>query len=152
MKLAEALILRADCQNKVGQLKQRLTSNARVQEGETPAETPQELLAELESTLKELETLIRKINRTNNVTTFQAGVTLADALAIRDVLTMKRNAYSDLVATATLRFDRYSRSEVKSVSVVNVVELQKTLDQLAKQHRELDTQIQALNWNTELIS
>jgi hypothetical protein len=36
MKLAEALMLRADCQNKVGQLKQRLIANARVQEGSPP--------------------------------------------------------------------------------------------------------------------
>jgi hypothetical protein len=47
MKLAEALILRADCQKRIAQLKSRLLVNAKVQEGDTPAETPQELITEL---------------------------------------------------------------------------------------------------------
>jgi len=34
MKLAEALILRADCQKRFEQLKARLLSNAKVQEGD----------------------------------------------------------------------------------------------------------------------
>ncbi|MEP7188497.1 MAG: hypothetical protein ABI901_04800, partial [Roseiflexaceae bacterium] len=36
MKVAEALILRADYQKRFEQLKQRLQQNARVQEGDTP--------------------------------------------------------------------------------------------------------------------
>ena len=40
MKLAEALVLRADCQRKVAQLKQRLERVMKVQEGEQPAEQP----------------------------------------------------------------------------------------------------------------
>ena len=43
MKLAEALILRADCQKRIAQLKSRLLVNAKVQEGDAPAETPREL-------------------------------------------------------------------------------------------------------------
>ena len=43
MKLAEALILRADCQKRIAQLKSRLLTNAKVQEGDAPAEPPQEL-------------------------------------------------------------------------------------------------------------
>ena len=37
MKLAEALILRADCQKRIAQLKSRLLVNAKVQEGDAPA-------------------------------------------------------------------------------------------------------------------
>ena len=36
MKLAEALILRADCQKRIAQLKGRLLVNAKVQEGDAP--------------------------------------------------------------------------------------------------------------------
>ncbi len=38
MKLAEALVLRADYQKRITQLKQRLLLVARVQEGDRPAE------------------------------------------------------------------------------------------------------------------
>lgn len=44
MKLAEALMLRADMQNRIENLRGRLMSNAIVQEGEECAEDPQELL------------------------------------------------------------------------------------------------------------
>jgi hypothetical protein len=49
MKLAEALILKADCQKKIEQLRIRLINNAKVQEEETPSEISEELLNELES-------------------------------------------------------------------------------------------------------
>lgn len=58
MKLAEALILRADYQKRIAQLQQRLIRSARVQEGEQPPEDPQELVTELETTTTELTRLI----------------------------------------------------------------------------------------------
>ena len=63
MKLAEALIRRADCQKRIAQLKGRLLTNAKVQEGDKPAETPQELIAELERVSAELFDLIKRINK-----------------------------------------------------------------------------------------
>jgi hypothetical protein len=62
MKLAEALILRADCQKRIAQLKSRLLTNAKVQEGDAPAETPQDLIVELERAASELLDLIKRIN------------------------------------------------------------------------------------------
>jgi len=47
MKLAEALMLRADIQKRIDQLKQRLLRNVKVQEGDRPAENPEALLSEL---------------------------------------------------------------------------------------------------------
>ncbi|MCD0167601.1 hypothetical protein IHN58_18320, partial [Deinococcus sp. 12RED42] len=44
MKLAEALIERADLQKRAAQLEERLVKNLLVQEGEAPAEDPQALL------------------------------------------------------------------------------------------------------------
>jgi hypothetical protein len=48
MKVAEALAHRADLQRRLEQLKQRLVKNARVQEGDLPAEVPGELQTEFE--------------------------------------------------------------------------------------------------------
>lgn len=150
MKLAEALILRADSQKRVEQLKQRLSTNARVQEGEAPAEDPKQLLSELDHLLRELETLVQKINRTNSSVQLQEGQTLSDALATRDILKLRRNAYANLAEAASVRHDRYTRSEVKFISTVDVSALQKIADDLSKQYRELDSKIQTANWNTEL--
>src|SRR5687767_12870064 len=137
MKLAEALILRADCQKRIGQLKSRLLANAKIQEGDAPAEIPQDLLVELGRVSMELLDLIKRINRTNSTAAFAGAVTISDALAERDVLTLQRAAYVELAQSAAISHDRYSRSEVKYVSTINVAELQKLSDELAKQYREL---------------
>ena len=150
MKLAEALILRADAQKHVAQLRQRLTRSARVQEGEQPPENPQELLVELESTIATLARLIRQINRTNSVTQVQDRI-LSDALAERDVLRLKRTAYDSLIEAAAASQSRYMRSELRYVSTVNVAELQQNRDRLSRDYRELDAQIQATNWAIDLI-
>ena len=66
MKLANALSLRSELQTRIRQLESRLDNNALVQEGESPAEDPMELLRELEEDYAQLEELIARINRTNS--------------------------------------------------------------------------------------
>ena len=68
MKLAEALQERADLNRQLEQMKMRLYNNATVQEGEQPAEPPEELLEELERKLMRLEELMARINLTNSRT------------------------------------------------------------------------------------
>ena len=67
MKLAEALILRADCQKRIQQLETRLVNNAMVQDGETPAEDSSQLRSELEDMSEQLLLLIKRINKTNGL-------------------------------------------------------------------------------------
>ncbi len=152
MKLAEALILRADCQKRFEQLKARIVRSAKVQEGDVPPENPQELIQELERVAAELLDLIRRINRTNSTTQFDdTERTLSDSLAERDVLALRRAAYQGLAEAAAVQQNLYSRSEVKFVSTVNVAGVQKRTDELAKQYRELDARIQEANWKTDLL-
>ena len=151
MKLAEALILRADCQKRFEQLKARAQSSAMVQEGDQPAENPTVLIVELEAVARERADLIKCINRTNSFTMFEGERMLSDALAERDVLAMRRKLYADLAEAATVQQNRYMRTEVRYVSTLNVAENQKRADALAREYRELDARIQALNWDTELL-
>lgn len=151
MKLAEALILRADAQKRIEQLKQRILRNAQVQEGDRPAEEPTELVNELERAAEGLVQLIQRINRTNSATALEAGMTLSDALAVRDVLKLRQSVYRDLAQAATISQARYSRSEVKFQSTVKVADMQKQADELAKLYRDLDARIQAANWTVELV-
>ncbi len=151
MKLAEALILRADCQKRFEQLKSRLLRTARVQEGEVPGENPQELIGELEGVANELASLIKRINKTNSSAILTGEQTISDALAERDVLVLRRGAYNDLALMAAVRSDRITRSEVKYVATISIAEVQKRADDLAKNYRELDAHIQEMNWKTELV-
>jgi septicolysin len=150
MKLAEALILRADIQKRIEQLKSRLADNAKVQEGEKPSEEPKVLLAELDALTSELERLIVRINLTN-CTAKAGGKSLTELIAKRDVLTLKAGALRAFAQACAQKVDVYSRSEIKILSTVDVAALQKQVDELAKQIRQLDTTLQGANWQTDLI-
>lgn len=151
MKLAEALAERSDCQNRLEEMKKRLIRSARVQEGDQPAEDTTELLAESERVFARLLELVSAINRTNSKTTFDNNRTISDAIAERDVVAKRRAFLTGIAEAAGTRQDRYSRSEVRFVATVSVGRIQAEVDQLAKRYRELDTRMQELNWNTELI-
>jgi hypothetical protein len=152
MKLAEALILRADAQKRIAQLRERMIRSARIQEGDVPAEDPQELLVELSQVIADFTDLMKRINRTNSNTESRAGVTLTDTLADRDGLALERGALENLVnAAAGSNQFRYMRSELKQIATINVAETQKRMDDLARRYRELDSAIQALNWQIDLL-
>ena len=150
MKLAEALILRADAQKRIEQLKARLARNAKVQEGEKPAEDPAALIAEFDGVAGQLEDMIKRINRTNATTDLDRGRTIADAIAERDLLRIRHGVLRDLAQNATIQQTRTTKSEVRFTSTVNVGRIQRQADDLAKAHRELDARIQASNWDVSL--
>ena len=150
MKLAEALILRADLQKRIDQLRVRLNNNAKVQENDEPSEKPEELLNELDSNINQLKVLIKQINKTNCVTVSN-GQTLADLIAERDTLTLKSNVLRGFLNIAGQKVNLYSTTEIKIMSTVDVPALQKELDLLSKKIRETDTELEQANWLTELI-
>lgn len=151
MKLAEALIQRADHRKRLDQLRERLVGVARVQEGDAPAEDPAALLAEVERTAAGLTLLIQRINRTNSATPLDDGRTIADAIAERDTLRLRHTLLTTLLQAASIKQDRLTKSEVRFQRTVDIVALQQQADDLAQAYRELDTKIQAANWLVDLI-
>ena len=137
-------------QKKIEELSGRLERNAKVQEGEEPAEDPRELLKELDSAFIRLEELISRINNTNNRTSC-GDVTITQLIARRDCLKERIRVMRDFLNTASEKITRYSKTEIRILSAVPVAKLQKTVDAYAKQLRETDEQIQGLNWTTDLI-
>ncbi len=150
MKLAEALAIRKDKQKKIEQLKSRVLNNVRIQEGDTPSENPKELMSEMDACLNDLFTLIFKINKTN-MNTVSDGRTITEMMAERDVLSMRVSSLRDIFNKASESQDRYSRSEIKMVTTIDIKPLGKQIDELSKQLRELDMKIQTLNFTTELM-
>ncbi|GCE45623.1 hypothetical protein EI42_03543 [Thermosporothrix hazakensis] len=151
MKLAEALVLRADLQKRLAQLHSRMLQSVLVQEGDTPPEDPQELRAEYSRLLQELQTLIVRINKTNLQTRFDEHQTLTEALARRDILSKEYTFLHEAANTAADRTDRYGHAEIRKVATVDVAALRKQADEIARRRRELDTAIQEKNWLTELV-
>lgn len=151
MKLAEALIQRADAQKRVEQLRARLARSAKVQEGEQPPENPQELLNEMNTVIAELTRLIQQINRSNASTNFDSNRTLTDALAERDMLMLRRGILTGLINATQPQNMRFGRAEIKELPTVNIAEIQQQVDDVSRQYRELDTTIQQMNWTIDLI-
>ena len=150
MKIAEALILRADIQKRIAQLKVRLNNNAKVQENEEPAENPELLLTELENLISQLNDLIVKINRTNTLSKID-GISLVELIAKKDTLSQKAGILREFIEIASQKVNLYSTTEIKVFSTVNVSELQKKLDKLSKEIRETDTKLQQANWTIDLV-
>ena len=83
------MILRADLQKRIEQLRERLQASVVVQEGEQPPEDSQALLTELERLFVQLAALIARINRTNLHAALPSETTVTEALAQRDVLKLR---------------------------------------------------------------
>lgn len=150
MKLATALAERSDIQNRINTISVRLDNNAKVQEGDVPAEDPKALVEELDRLIVRLEYLVARINLTNSGTVYE-GKTITEFLAHRDCLKKKIRVMRDFLDTASNRVTRMTRTEIKIVSTVPVSELQKTVDGLSKELRTVDEKIQELNWTTDLV-
>ncbi|WP_149719151.1 DIP1984 family protein [Campylobacter concisus] len=150
MKLAQALILRADTQKRLEQLKGRLLDNAKMQENERPSEDPKLLLKELDRLSDELFRLIVAINLTNSSVKFE-NVSLTEMIAKKDTLSQKASVLRDFAKSASQKVDLYSNSEIKILSSVDVATLQKQIDELSKEIRELDMKLQEANWQVDLV-
>ena len=150
MKLAQALILRADTQKRIEQLKVRLLSNAKTQENEKPSEDPKFLLKELDKLTSELFKLIYSINLTNSSAKID-GMSLTEMIAKKDALVLKANVLREFATSASQKVDLYSNSEIKILSTVDVSALQKQVDALSKEIRELEMKLQEANWAVDLV-
>ncbi len=151
MKLAEALIERAELQKQNGELVKRISDNVLIQEGDEPAENPEELIAQYEKNRDRLLYLMRHINLTNQTIPFDEEGSLADAIIRRDNLKAKIGTYRSICASANIRVNRYSQKEVRYVRCIDTKKLQTLIDSLSKEYRELDTRLQGINWTVDLI-
>ncbi len=150
MKLAEALVIRGDLQEKINQIQMRLSNNATVQEGEVPPENPTELLSQFNELTKELEGLVSKINLTNaSIKAFE--VTMTELLAKRDILKLRLSTYKNFLHDASSLTRRTRASEIKIKSTMPVAEIQKLIDSTSAALRKLELKIQELNWTNDLI-
>jgi methyl-accepting chemotaxis protein len=150
MKLAESLLLRADIQKKLASLQARVQKYAVVQEGERPAEDPKELLRQIEVMTGELQQLVFAVNKANLAHTIRTGQTLTEALAQRDALALRHRILQSVVDGCAKPPDRYGVKEIRWIVTIDVAGIQKQVDDLAKQIRELNAAIQEAGWQVEL--
>ena len=150
MRLAEALLLRSDIQKKLASLRERIGQNTAVQEGEKPSEDPNALLAQVTDIAGQLKRLVFAINEANFTGKTGKGRTLTEALAERDVLVVRHAVVQSAASSASKPPERYGVKEIRWVKTVDVAALQKGADDLAKEIREVNAEIQAANWQLDI--
>lgn len=150
MKLAEALQERADLNRNIAQLKNRLSMNALIQEGEKANEDPRALKRELDHSVERLAYLLSKINLTNSKVTID-GLTLTEIIAKKDALLVKIDCYKEMISSASQSTYRARGSEIKIKPTIDVAAWQKEVDKMAKEIRRLDNELQKENWTSDLI-
>ena len=148
MKLAEALLLRADLMKKIEHLQYRITPLLIVSDDRLPQEDPAELMAQLRKTISDLESIIIRINKTNNETLVEGEGVLMEALAKRDSLKMLAEKLRNIRQSAQVN----NISDKNLKTTIDIKKLQAEMDQTGRAFREIDSKIQEINWLTELIN
>ncbi len=151
MKLAEALLIRSDMQKKLAQIKARIRSNVKVQDGDTPSEDPNQLMIDASQIITELSSLIERIHRTNAIAKTDKGQSMLTLLVERDTLEMRHKLLIEAIEATDTESDRYSHREIKWNVMVSVAGLQKQADDIAMKLRKINIVIQANNWRIDLV-
>jgi len=72
-------------------------------------------------------------------------------LAERDILNKRISILRNTFNRAASYSDRYGRNEIRTVATIETKPLRQELDQLSKQYRQLDVEIQRLNFTFDLV-
>jgi hypothetical protein len=62
----------------------------------------------------------------------------------------KRFSLDMILRASSINQHRQSKSEIKFITTIDIPKIQKEIDKMSKKYREIDNQIQAINWITEL--
>ena len=151
MKLAGALLLRADMQKKLASLKARIAENVKVQDGDEPSEDPNELLIQSNQIIGELYKLIEHIHSTNANAVLANSKTMLTMLTERDELAERHRLLQSAIDNSKTEGDRYSYREIKWQKVIDIAALQKQADDISAKMRNLNIELQAANWQIELV-
>lgn len=150
MKLAEALLLRRDLNNRLFQLRNEISSSMLVQEGDTLDRSITELFKEYDEINQQYSELVVAINRKNATASLaDSALLLMEALEQREQL-RRKHALLTQALDETKAAPRMGRNEIRLVRTIDTKTLTEQLNTTAKQLRELDGKIQQTNWLVDL--
>lgn len=150
MKLAEALNLRSSLMKQIAELKRRLEDCVRIQEGEEPVDTAEELLKELEPKIEQLYKLVYQINLTN-LQIEDEGKSITELLAERDALASRIQILNGCLNRLTENNTRFRTDDIRYIRTVDPKVFRKKYDETSSQLRQINLRIQMLGWTNDLI-
>ena len=150
MKLGEAILKRDEYIKKQEELKKRVKSNVAVKDDNENNENPNDLIKEYIEINNELSDLIIKIDNKEHETKLHIGISISDAVRIRDKLYREMEIYKTVLKELNSKDYRNAKNEVKMKVLVNVKDIQAEADKLSKAYSDIDVIIQSANWNVDL--
>ncbi|WP_028328791.1 DIP1984 family protein [Brachyspira alvinipulli] len=150
MKLGEAILKRDEYIKKQEELKKRVKSNVAVKDDNENNENPDELIKKYIEINNELSDLILKVDNKEHETKLHIGISISDAVKIRDKLYREMEIYKTILKELNSKDYRNAKNEVKMKVLVNVKEIQEEADKLSKAYSDIDVIIQSANWNVDL--
>ncbi|MEI0559816.1 DIP1984 family protein [Brachyspira intermedia] len=150
MKLGEALLKKEEYIKKIDNLKKRVKNNVAIKEDNENNENPNDLIKEYIETNNELSDLMMKIINKENTTRLEIGISISEAINIRDKLSREIDIYKSILKEVNSKDFRTAKNEVKIKVLVNVKDIQNEFDKLSKAFNDIDVMIQSANWNTDL--
>ncbi|MEI0603678.1 DIP1984 family protein [Brachyspira alvinipulli] len=150
MKLGEAILKRDEYIKKQEELKKRVKSNVAVKDDNENNENPDELIKKYIEINNELSDLILKIDNKEHETKLHIGISISDAVKIRDKLYREMEIYKTVLKELNSKDYRNAKNEVKMKVLVNVKDIQAEADKLSKAYSDIDVIIQSANWNVDL--
>lgn len=165
MIIAEALNERKDCYTKAKALANQIAADA-VVEKKNPERTAvdvKDLQLQFHAALEKATELTVKINLANNreKVVFEGNsLSLMAAIALRDAMTLDHTLRKSILDAIDLSLGKgagrrfygraRSKDDIKEVSLIDQDALRKEIDALAEKRRQLDIEIQKVNWSAEL--
>lgn len=150
MKLGEALLKKDEYIKKIDNLKKRVKNNILINEDNENNEEPNDLIKEYIKVNNELSDLIMKINNKEHSAKLEIGVSISEAINIRDKLSREIDIYKTILKEVNSKSYREAKNENKMTVLINVKEIQNEFDKLSKAYNDIDIMIQSSNWNTDL--
>ena len=150
MKLAEALNLRSTLIKQIAGLRNRLVDCVSIQEGETPTDSPEELLKELEPLTEQLYRLVYQINLTN-IQIKENGKNITQLLAEREALANRYGLLNDCLIQLRDNKFRYRPDDIRYIRTIEPSVLREMQANVSAKLRQINLKIQMLGWMHDLI-
>ena len=150
MKLGEALLKRDEYIKRQDDIKKRIKSNVVLRDDNENNENPNDLIKEYIDINNELSDLIMKIENKEHEIKLDIGISISEAVNIRDKLYRELEIYKTVLKELNSKEYRNAKNEIKMKVLVNVKDIQNEADKISKAYSDIDIMIQAANWNADL--
>lgn len=150
MKLGEALLKRDEYIKRQDDIKKRIKSNVVLRDDNENNENPNDLIKEYIDINNELSDLIMKIENKEHEIKLDIGISISEAVNIRDKLYRELEIYKTVLKELNSKEYRNAKNEIKMKVLVNVKDIQNEADKISKAYSDIDVMIQTANWNADL--